>query len=385
MKVLSVAWTIYDDRIKEFCGNCTGGGLVIKNICEYIGRKEDSYLLIGQYRMPSMKLGNINIIDTINIKDDDISEDSKKKITILIRALKKALKEIQPDIVNIHGIGEFAIESIKLCKKLNIKFVYTEHLFIGHNKDIEKTALSIAWEDELYKIPEIKIIAVSKGMKNNILENYRDIKNTDVVVIPNGTDFNAEQIPSDIKEKYKLENKKILLCVGTICKRKNQEQIIEAYKLLPNNLRNNIKILFCGRDSMEGELQKEIKRNGLEECLIYAGALSSEEMKKYYTISDGLIMPSLAEGLSIAALEQIAYGKPVIMFSDSECALDLNDEKVSCFAVSHDNKGLADAIEGWYNKEWNEEYIINYSHYYTMERMADDYIAYYRNALCSMT
>lgn len=48
MKILSMAWTIYDERLREFSKDCTGGGLVIKNICEYIGRDVASYLFIGK-------------------------------------------------------------------------------------------------------------------------------------------------------------------------------------------------------------------------------------------------------------------------------------------------------------------------------------------------
>ena len=61
MRIISVAWNIYDDRLHEFCQDCTGGGLVIKNVCEYIGRICESYLFIGQCKMPEMELGNIHI------------------------------------------------------------------------------------------------------------------------------------------------------------------------------------------------------------------------------------------------------------------------------------------------------------------------------------
>jgi len=66
MKVLFMAWDIYDDTntLPQFFQCCTGGSLVIKNICEYVGRKCESYLFIGKNKVPEMDLGNIHIIGT---------------------------------------------------------------------------------------------------------------------------------------------------------------------------------------------------------------------------------------------------------------------------------------------------------------------------------
>ena len=78
MKILSMAWTIYDSRLQEFCDNYSGGGLAIKNICEYIGRLHESYLFIGRFKMPELKLGNIHIVDTTSyqdIQDCDINDN----------------------------------------------------------------------------------------------------------------------------------------------------------------------------------------------------------------------------------------------------------------------------------------------------------------------
>lgn len=152
-------------------------------------------------------------------------------------------------------------------------------------------------------------------------------------------------------------------------------------KQRPFSVQKNLKILFCGKDRMNGKLQKEIVDAGLQDSLIYAGAVSSEEMKKYYSVVDGLIKSSYAEGLSLAALEAIAYGLPVIMFKDFECAEDLNDDKVVCFANERSDACLADVIEAWYEREWDKKYIMEYSQYFTMERVADDYIRYYKKRL----
>lgn len=385
MKVLSMAWKIYDERLEAFANNCTGAGMVIKDICEHIGRKVESYLFIGQLKLPEMQLGHIHIIDTeteLDVKDFGIN-DNERHLRTMTNAFKNAIDKIQPDIVNFHGTGELMQRCLQVCIKNNIPYVYTEHLFISKDRKYEKYDIAAEQLNKLYKIPGIKIIAVSTGVKRKILQDFPSIDSNDIKVITNGTNFNSIIKLSDFKVRFGLENKKVLLCVGTILDRKNQCQIVKAFQLLPSDLQKGIKIIFCGRDSLNGKLQEVIAAAGLQDKLIYVGTVNSENMKKYYSIADGLIMPSYAEGLSIASLEAIAYGLPVIMFSDSECADDLHDEKVVCFAKDRSDFCLSEAIETWYKKKWNREYITKFSKHFTMERVAEEYIDCYQNIIRS--
>lgn len=383
MKILSMAWTIYDSRLPMFSNNYTGGGLMIKNICEYIGRLQDSYLFLGKVKIPETELGNIHIIGTDNYPDaaDVCCDANENHLRTMTNAFSDAVETIKPDIVNFHGSGILMQRCIAVCIKKNIPYVYTDHLFIGNDREIAGYGMVTKWENDIYNIPNINVITVGTGMKKRILLNYPNILPENIVVIKNGTNFIAEWKDGNIQTKYCLVNKKVLLCVGTINHRKNQCQIVNAFELLPACIRNKIKIIFCGKDGMNGQLQRRIAVAGLQENLIYAGAVSSEEMKEYYSVAEGLIMPSYAEGLSIAALEAIAYGLPVIMFTDSECADDLNDEEVACFARERSDSSLADAIYKWNEKKWDKNHIIAFSKYFTMERVADDYIAYYKRRI----
>lgn len=370
-----MAWSIYDDKLKEFCTNCTGGGLVIKNLCEYIGKREESFLFIGKYILPEMMLGNIHIVANDMDKEEYCDLDQKKAhLERITNAFKYIMQEMKPDVVNMHGIGEFAIRCIHICHENNIPCAFVEHLYIGLNKTFKKYDRDIIWEKELYNISNLEIVAVSTGMKNKILRDYPFIEQSNIHVIKNGTDFCSQIVQSSLRKKYNLEGKKVLLCVGTITERKNQLQIISTFQLLPQEKKDNIAVIFCGVDRMEGKFQDEIISAGLEHQLIYVGAVSSNEMKEYYSIANGLVMPSYAEGLSIAALEAISYGLPLIMFSDSECAEDLNDYKVSILVETRNDQELANAIINWYENDWNQEYIKSYSKKFTMERMADEYI-----------
>ena len=338
MKILSAAWTIYDSRIEGFQTNCTGGGLVIKNICEYVGRKEESYLIIGSKELEKTKIGNINIVDTKKIYDAMEGNHLEKMSFAFI----EALKVIKPDIVNCHGTGDFIESCIKICKKKSIPVVYTEHLYIGQEEEIPGYERAKKWAKRIYEIDDLDIVIVSSGIKEKILRDYPTIQDRRIYLIKNGTDFTGEIVAYD--DVGKKKNKKILLCVGTLLHRKNQLQIVDVFKKMHDSLKEKIEVIFCGKDNMNGELQKQIIENNFENCLRYVGALSSEEMKRYYSKADGMILPSKAEGLSIAMLESMTYGLPLIMFSDSECSTDLNDNKVVCFSNGRDDESLLDAI-----------------------------------------
>ena len=236
MKVLSVAWKIYDDRLQEFCNNCTGAGLVIKNLCEYIGRIHESYLFVGCVKLPGLELGNIHIVDTASyFNEKNKCVDSKERhLELMIQAFEKAINEIKPDIVNFHGIGELMQYCLEICEKKCVPYVYTEHLFIQLDSPFNGYERNINWEKQVYTIPNLKIITVSTGMKKKIIHNFPQISSKNVYVIKNGTDFLAIQKESNIRQRHGLNNKKVLLCVGSINDRKNQRQVIRAFRLLPD-------------------------------------------------------------------------------------------------------------------------------------------------------
>lgn len=136
MKILSVAWGIQDDNIPELASDLTGAGIVIHNICEYIGRKCNSYVMIGSKPMTAVRNGNIqylaNNLDSLQEKDND------KRLKLLIAGFSKNLELVKPDIVNFHGTGDFIFNCIKICIEKKIKFVVTKHLYIEKKFNIFK-------------------------------------------------------------------------------------------------------------------------------------------------------------------------------------------------------------------------------------------------------
>ncbi len=381
MKILTVTYTIYDPRIEKFAKNCTGGGIVIKNIAEYIGRKCDSYLMLGQCILPEMVLDHIHIVKT-DYDDTRVNSkgDNSGYLNYMWDCFLRAVKEIEPDVVHIHGKGDFVAGCMELCRQNNILFAYTEHLFIGHNPEFRGYENITEFEDSLYPKLSKNIVTVSSGIKEKMLRTYPELKPENITVILNGTDFDASQtgiVPSFYE---KACGRKIFLCVGTLLERKNQMQIVNAFAS-DKALSDKYCCVLCGNDKMEGKIQEAIASNNLENTIFYVGALTSEEMKSCYAHADALLMPSLSEGLSIAALEAIRYGLPIIMYRDSECALDMSDENVVLFIEERGNEGFVKALRAFENRSFDSEYIKDYSKQFSMENMADNYIAFYKKLL----
>lgn len=383
MKILFYAWDIYDKDLPEIQVSPNGGSIAIRNIIEYIGRREEAYLFLGKKKLPAKRLHHINIVDTEKYPDyAGVEVDADERwLRTMQNAFKETIKELKPDFVNLHGGGALIKRCILVCKELNIKYAYTNHLYIGEEKKSIVKERNILWEQEIFNIPEIKVTTVGTTSKQHILKDYPNIKENDIDVILNGTDFKYEVENTDLIEKLNLHNKHILLCVASIQKRKNQLQLVRAFAEMEKRDRDNIVILFCGKDGMEGALQKEIEKYGLQDNLIYLGVVPNNEMKNYYSIADGYILISLAEGLSLTMLEAMVFGLPLIMFDDVEGASDLGDDKVSLLIHGKEDNDVAQAILKWDQTKWDKNYICEYAKYFNLERVAEDYISYYKKRL----
>lgn len=383
MKVLFYAWDIYDKDLLELQVLPNGGSIAIRNIIEYVGRKQEVYLFIGKKKLPAQKLHHINIVNTekySDCKDRDIDTE-ERWLRTMQAAFRRVILEIKPDIVNLHGGGALIRRCILVCKEMGVKYAYTNHLYIGKDKEFIIKEREKKWEREIFSIPNLKITTVGTTSRQRILTDYKHIKETDIDVILNGTDFVYSKESTNLIEKLDIKNKKILLCCGTIIERKNQLQLVHAFKEINERDREDIVILFCGKDRMDGALQREIDKYGLQNNLKYLGVIPNDEMKQYYSIANGYILISLAEGLSLTMLEAMVFGLPLIMFDDIEGATDLNDEKISIFIKGKRNIDIADAIATWKNKIWDKAYIQQYATYFNLDRVADDYIKYYKKRL----
>jgi glycosyltransferase involved in cell wall biosynthesis len=101
----------------------------------------------------------------------------------------------------------------------------------------------------------------------------------------------------------------VIGAVGSLYAVKGHIHLIQA---LPDILRACPRtiVLLVGRGDLEGELKAEVGRRGLEAHVRFVGFRN--DVPALLSLFDVFVLPSLSEGLSMALLEAMAAGKPVV-------------------------------------------------------------------------
>ncbi|XOU94873.1 MAG: glycosyltransferase family 4 protein [Candidatus Kerfeldbacteria bacterium] len=170
-----------------------------------------------------------------------------------------------------------------------------------------------------------KIIACSNYTKQLAVKNGANENNT-IVVYPIPKNLKIESLSpeqvNEFKKEKGLENRKVILSVGNLVKRKGQDMVIKSIaKIKQNN--SNILYIIIGSGPNIDDLRKLIVRLDLVKYVKILEHVTNEELPIYYSVCDIFIMPSRylrnnnnqpidVEGFGMVFLEANLYGKPVI-------------------------------------------------------------------------
>lgn len=167
--------------------------------------------------------------------------------------------------------------------------------------------------------------------------------------------------------EFNLSEKSIkLLSVGELIPRKNHIAVIEAIGSLQDV---DIHYFIAGEGMLYRKLRERVIGLGLERRIHFLGF--RRDIGQLCNSCDIFVLPSLQEGLSLALMEAMACGKPIIA-SNIRGNVDLIKDGVGGILVSpKDSSRYADAIRylsenqglgrsmGLFNKDAIKQYDIN--------------------------
>lgn len=220
------------------------------------------------------------------------------------------------------------------------KVVYMAHGFHFY-KGAPKTmklfylveCLLARWTDVLITInKEDYQASLSFKAKKKVLINGIGVDTSKFICKP-GCDY--------IRDELGLSNNTtILLSVGELIERKNHEPVIRAIKRLG---KKTIHYVLVGDGVLYEYLESVVKELGLDGQVHFLWYRN--DINRLCNSADIFIMPSLQEGLSVALMEAMSCGKPIIA-SKIRGNVDLVEESKGGILVSAtDINSYADAIK----------------------------------------
>jgi glycosyltransferase involved in cell wall biosynthesis len=296
-------------------------------VFEYLS-KEISIDLTVYYCAKTHKNRKWNIINNNNYKNEvlrgitlPLSEESFYHINPSVAY--KLLKE-NFDVIIIGGSTDFTMQFAFFITKLTrTKIILWSEGFDGTNSIIGKLISPII----NFMINNVNAIIVPG---RNAFDYHKKICHDDKKIFkaPNivNNDFFIENCNICKKEKDKLkkdlslDEKKVVLFVGQLIERKGVHYLLNAYKMLKNDL-NDLCLIIVGEGPLMNDLKELCKINGIND-VIFTGWLSKDKLL-YYSVADLFVLPSLKDLCPLVLNEAMCCKLPIVTTEMVGCAVDM--------------------------------------------------------------
>ena len=260
--------------------------------------------------------GNGYKIRIIKVRQEEnilLGWSSPEEIEYAIKQVQDFLDEEKPDVVISNVLNTFfVIEAANRCHIPSLWWIhesYDRKLLVNNLQSVALSYAEKAFSDAN------EIIFVSKDT-SNLYSSYNSLHNFNVI----HNSLNYQLISNKITPGSKIEarkalevgDKKVIVCVGTVCERKDQATLVGAALRLAQKRSDFILYIVGYRESLPyGHfVKRKIEENNLGSSVILIP--ETGEVEKYYIAADIFAFCSLNESYTLTILEAMAYGLPVV-------------------------------------------------------------------------
>ena len=261
----------------------------------------------------------------------------KFKFVLLIKDFKKGMSLLKKK-------EKRNLNEVKNCNS-EIIISTTPYLNDLVSRYAKKKSLKIGWEHNHHHNNKkyIKtIIETSKGLdkfvvvSEKLAEYYSKKLTCEVICIPNFLD--------EITNELSNLNKNNIITVGRLSEEKGVIDLINVFNFI-HKINPNIHYHIVGDGQEKVNIEKQIKKLGLEKNITMYGFQSQSYINDIYRDSAFYLMGSYTESFGLVLAEAMSYGIPCIAFTSAEGANDLIINGVNGFLIfKRNHKQMAKVV-----------------------------------------
>lgn len=198
------------------------------------------------------------------------------------------------------------------------------------------------WMERTGVLASDRVVAVSEGMKNDILKCYT-IPEDRIRVIHNGIDLD-EYKPvhtNDARREYGIGDNYVLF-VGRMSRQKGIIHLLDAVPYLPED----VQVVLCAGAPDTEELEREVveRTAGRPNVVLIRGMVPKRKVLELYSNASVFCCPSIYEPFGIINLEAMACETPVVASAVGGIPEVVVDGETGFLVEPGDSQALARAI-----------------------------------------
>lgn len=237
--------------------------------------------------------------------------------------IKKGNKQVCLHFHNQYNLF-FFLKLIPKSLREKVRIAYTVHSYIWFGKwdEIEDTVKKRYFQ-EVYCCQQADRVFVLNDIVAKMLVEHCGVNPERIIKVINGVNvdvYNDDNVDRNeiekLKGKYGLQNKRIIIQVGSVCGRKNQLGTLRL--LLPMMKKDpDLAMIYAGGiidSEYAQEIQNLARKEGVSNRVLYMGEVSpGKELNNLYALSDIAIMNSKSEAFALVIAEALAARKPIFI------------------------------------------------------------------------
>jgi glycosyltransferase involved in cell wall biosynthesis len=251
-------------------------------------------------------------------------------------AVRKVIKQIQPDLVHAQGTERDCGVSMMMAPRM--PKLLTIHGHMARIAEIlDAKPFSYYW-----LVKQLEALAVRQADGVVAITNYTRERLKDKAqktwVVPNAVDASFFEVNAPGRGK-------IALCVASLSAWKRQLELIEALDSLPEILRPQLVLLGIGADSEYGA--KVVEAVAKRPWCSHPGPVTRVGLKDWLKKAGLLILPSTEDNCPMVVLEAMAAGVPVAASRIGGIPDLIDDGRTGYLFDPLDGESIRQAVSRW--------------------------------------
>lgn len=226
------------------------------------------------------------------------------------RYVRRIIAEVRPDVVHLQSFIDIGRGLAIEADRAGVPLVATNHVmpdnfveFSGVPRVMHERLARFGWDLAHRVYSRADVVTSPTPIAANYLAAQARLP--EVLPVSCGIDL------SRFAPKSERPNRNRILFVGRLDPEKNLTTLLDAFALIPAGYNASLEIV--GHGSERARLEAHAARLGVTDRVVFRGYVADEELVQILHTATVFVMPSTAELQSIATLEAMASGTPVVL------------------------------------------------------------------------